>query len=347
MSGIREHFSNQARACRALGSPFTADLLEAAAERLDEHSAVGRTVLNWPGDPRADALGLRFAGSLHRLVLMGVAPELARTYPTGQRTIGTGALWSQVAEALAAHETALLGSLQSPPQTNEVARCAVLVGGFAAAAERTGRPLALLEIGASAGLNLHWDAYRYVLGGTRWGPEGASVQLEPEWRGASPTIGPVEVRHRLGCDQAPIDPSNHGDRLRLRSYIWPDQTARLARLDAALDHAARQQLRVEQADAADWVLACLARRPDGHASVLYHSIVWQYLLAATQRRIEDGLAEAGAAASADAPLAWLRMEPSSVVGKTELLLTTWPGGITERLAYADYHGRWVEWLGGE
>jgi hypothetical protein len=336
---VRQHFRNQATACLQLGSPFTALLLETAADRLDETSAVGRAILRWPGDPKADALALRFAGSLHALVLSGASPALARGY----RGADPDSLWPEVAAALVRHEPALLRFLDSPPQTNEVARCAVLLSGFLAIARATRRPLALLEIGASAGLNLHWDGYAYGLGDLSWGPASAPLRLAPEWRGPAPPQAAVEVRARQGCDRRPLDPGDPSDRLRLRAYVWADQAARLARLDAALDHAARHGTRIEQADAADWVETRLARRPAGLTTVLFHSIVWQYLPPATQQRIVAALAGAGAKAGAATPLAWLRMEPSSDSAHAELRLTLWPGGEEQLLADADFHGRWVSW----
>jgi hypothetical protein len=343
---VRQHFRNQAKACLELGSPFTATLLESAAERLDASGSVGRAILQWPGDPKADALALRFAGSLHALVLSGASPALAQAYPGGGAEPGRGTPWPAVAEALDRHGPALLRFLESPPQTNEVARSAVLLGGFLAIARQTGRPLALLEIGASAGLNLHWDGYAYDLGGAGWGAATAPVRLTPEWRGPVPALGAVDVRQRRGCDRRPVDPGDRRDRLRLRAYVWADQAARLARLDAALAYVARQGTRVEQADAADWVETQLAIRPDGLATVLYHSVVWQYLPAATQGRIAAALERAGGAARADTPLAWLRMEPAPRGGHAELRLTVWPGGREQRLAHADYHGRWVSWRAG-
>jgi hypothetical protein len=343
---VRQHFRHQARACRELGSPFTAMLLETAAERLDETSAPGKAVLGWRGDPKADALALRFAAGLHALVLSAAAPALARVYPGGDVTADPDILWSAAADALEAHAPAMLRFLESPPQTNEVARCAVLLGGFLVVARQTGMPVALLEIGASAGLNLHWDRYAYGLGEASWGPAAAPLRLEPEWRGPPPPLGPVAVRARRGCDRRPLDPSDAHDRLRLRAYVWADQAARLARLDAALEHAARHGTRVEQADAADWVEACLAARPAGLATVLYHSVVWQYLPPGTQRRIEAALARAGEVAREHTPLAWLRMEPGSDRSQSELRLTTWPGAREQLLAHADFHGRWVSWRAG-
>ena len=343
MQPVREHFRKQAEACLQLGSPFTARVLQLAADRLEDASAIGRTILGWQGDPKADALALRFAGSLHALVLSRASPALARVYPGGGAETEPDTLWQEVTDALDRHGPAILRFLESPPQTNEVARCAVLLGGFLTIARQTGGPLALLEIGASAGLNLHWDGYAYGLGEASWGPAAAPLRLEPEWRGPPPPFGPVAVRARRGCDRRPLDPSNPHDRLRLRSYVWADQKARLARLDAALDHAARHGTRVEQADAANWVEACLAARPAGLATVLFHSIVWQYLPRVTQQRIEAVLERAGSEAPENAPLAWLRMEPGPDGAHAELRLTIWPGGRDQLLADADYHGRWVSW----
>ena len=345
MHPVRQHFCDQADACLRLGSPFTALLLETAADRLDASDAVGGKVLAWPGDPKADALALRFAGSLHALVLSRTSPSLARVYPGAEVQTERDTLWSAVAEALDGHGSFVLRFLDSPPQTNEVARCAVLLGGFLTIARQTQRPLALLEIGASAGLNLHWDGYAYTLGETSWGPATAPLRLEPEWCGPRPVLGPVEVRARQGCDRRPLDAGGAQDRLRLRAYVWADQNTRLARLDAALDHVARHGTRVEQADAADWVEARLKLRPVGLTTVLFHSVVWQYLPAVTQQRIVVALERAGADASRDSPLAWLRMEPSPASSDAELRLTIWPGARERLLADADFHGRWISWRG--
>jgi hypothetical protein len=339
---VRDHFRKQAEACLQLGSPFTARVLQLAADRLDDTSAVGRAVLDWSGDPSAAALALRFAGSLHALVLSDTAPALARIYARADAAIDRATLWSAMADALDRHEATVLRFLESPPQTNEVARCGVLLGGFLAIARLTGRPLVLLEIGASAGLNLRWDDYGYDFGAASWGPRDGPLRLAPAWRGPLPMLGPVEVRARHGCDRRPLDPGSPSDRLRLRAYVWADQAARLARLEAALDHAARRGTRVEQADAADWVEARLALRHPGLTTVLFHSIVWQYLPPHTQQRIAAALERAGAAGP-DTPLAWLRMEPASDSAHAELRLTTWPHGREQLLADADFHGRWVSW----
>jgi hypothetical protein len=142
----------------------------------------------------------------------------------------------------------------------------------------------------------------------------------------------------------PIDPSDPDDRLRLQAYIWADQADRRRRLETALDLAAASNLRVERADAADWVEARFGEPAPGVASVLYHSIVWQYLPAAARGRIEVAIARAGEHATADAPFVWLRMEPAPDARHAELCLTLWPAGHERLLADADFHGRWVRWL---
>lgn len=341
---VRSHFRGQAAACARLGSPFTARLLDYLAECLDETGAVGRAILNWPGDPKADAVALRLAGGLHALVISGTAPSLAAVYPGGAQAETPATLRAAVMGALDAHADFIVDFLQRPPQTNEVGRSAVLLGGFLTIAAATGLPLRLLEIGASAGLNLHWDAYAYDLGSASWELADAPLRLTPAWQGPLPPLVPVEVRSRSGCDRAPIDPSDPEPRLRLLAYIWADQPERRHRLQTALRLAARTELRVEPADAADWVEARLTDPAPGEATVLFHSIVWQYLAAEKQRRIAAAIQRAGEQASANAPFAWLRMEPAPDSRHCELRLTLWPPGQDRLLAHADFHGRWIRWV---
>jgi hypothetical protein len=340
---VRSHFGAQAAACARLGSPFTAGLLELVAERLEEAGALGRAVLGWQGDPKADALALRVAAGLHALVLSGAAPELAAAYPGGARADDSLALGPALTRAFEIHGGAIADFLKRPPQTNEVGRSAVLLGGFLTVAAETGLPLRLLEIGASAGLNLIWDIYGYGLAGAAWGTD-APVRLRPEWQGTLPPLAAVAIADRRGCDRAPIDPRRPGDRLRLRAYVWADQAERGRLLEGALDLAIGRGVRVERADAAAWTEARLREPAPGVATVLYHSIVWQYLPADRQRRIAAAIGCAAGRATSAAPFAWLRMEPAPDTRHTELRLTLWPGGDERLLAHADYHGRWVRWL---
>lgn len=340
-------FRDQANYCRTLGSPFTGALLDLAAERLNAKASWTEAILNWPGDPRADALPLRLAGALHRAVLDGSDAKLAACYAAGEIAA------SDLDSALTRHAALLAQYLQSPPQTNDPQRSAVLLGGFLRLAQLwPGVPLQTCEIGASAGLNLSWDSYAYDFGGWQHGePQTAPLLLRCRWAGAQPPALRPRVVARAGCDVAPLDARNSTDRQRLLSYIWAGQPERLARVTLALDHAAACDIEIVRSAAADFLAARLQQRnaqkdkPSGF--VLYHSIVWQYIARDEQQRITATMQQAGATATAQAPLAWLRFEPGQARDGADLTLTVWDGSSPqareERLGAGDYHGRWMRW----
>ncbi|WP_372422203.1 DUF2332 domain-containing protein [Salinarimonas chemoclinalis] len=342
VDAIRAAFLRQADACRRLGSSFNADLCMLLSERLDDASAFGRRIGSWEGDPRADALALRAAGALHALARTRRVPALTNAYPPA--AFDAARLGDALAQALAREDAFLAGYLDSAPQTNEVKRSGAILGALLVVARETGLPLSLLEIGASAGLNLGLERYGYALDvGTR---EGASpVLVRCAWRGAHPDPAtPLAVIDRAGCDRNPLDPGDPADRERLFSYIWPDQPERLETTASALAVAAAASWRVARADAADWIEARLASAPwAGVTTVVFHTIVWQYLPAPVKARIEAALADAAGRARADAPLAHVAMEADDTPGSAALTLRLWPGGEMRALGRADFHGRWVEW----
>jgi hypothetical protein len=149
------------------------------------------------------------------------------------------------------------------------------------------------------------------------------------------------VAAREGCDQSPIEPLDEDGRLSLRAYLWPDMVERRARLDAALAIAARVPASVEAADLGEWLETRLAVPAPGRATVVYHSMVWQYVDAPSRDRMRAALWDASDGAGDDAPLAWLRLEPAGPVA--DLRLTWWPGGVEEVLATSGYHGTPVHW----
>lgn len=341
---VMEAFRKQILSCKRLGSPFTARVLDSAMEELGHGGNLEVLIGAWPGDPVRDALPLRIAGALHALVLSGTAPDLAVLYPPQGNGGDPTALRAAIAAAAAAHGAHFSSYLASPPQTNEVARSAALLGGFLEVAKRTGRPLRLLEIGASAGLNLLWDRYRYRLGAAEWGDPSSPVSISTAWAGSLPALdAPLRIASRAGCDRAPVALADTTQRLRLRSYVWADQHDRLARLDHAIALTRQSGLRVEQADAGEWVERQLSARGDGMATVLYHSVVWQYLSCEARARIIAAMESAGRRARPESPVAWLRLEAQTGSAKPDLSLTLWPGGATERLAAAHWHGAEVDW----
>jgi hypothetical protein len=223
----------------------------------------------------------------------------------------------------------------------------MLLGGFITIAAAAGRPLAILEVGASAGLNLMFDCYCYDFGGWRWGADGAAPTIAASWEGPRPPDVPLVVAERRGCDRHPLDLRDDEARRRLRSYVWADQKERLERVDAAIATALSfGPPAVDRVDAADWLEARLEEPRPGRVAVVVHSIVWQYLAEDTRARIADAIARRGAAAEAGGPpVAWLRMEPEPDAAQPGLRLTLWPGGQERLLGIGDYHGRRMSWFG--
>jgi hypothetical protein len=339
----------QAEGCREQGSLLYEALLSRAAADCEAGGPSWSVLEGHEDMPLGDALAIRFVGAVHRLVLQGRAPELARHYPSaGGRWRPGDDAWPAFRDVLEAHAAALRARLPAPVQTNEVGRAASLLGGFASIARETGLPLRLLEVGASAGLNLRFDHFRYESEGFAWGDPASPVRLGSVFEGEPPRLDGLSVAERIGCDAAPVDPGSEEGRLTLRGFLWPDQTARRARLDAALALAARVPAVLERADALAWVERRLVPTP-GTASVLYHSIVMQYLDPERRRGFAERVRAAGAAASGAAPVAWLCLEPAlGPDGKWEcrVWLTLWPGGERRVLATSSPHGPPVRWLAG-
>jgi hypothetical protein len=340
---IAANFHQQAEACVMLGSPFTALLCRLLADRLELDSHFAKRIGEWKGNAKDDALPLRAVGGLHALARSGRCPLLSTAYPP--HTAGPDTVWAGVEAAIESEDGFLAGYLDSPPQTNEVSRSNAILGGCLFIAERTRLPLQLFEIGSSAGLNLAFDRYRYDLGVGQWGASDAPVQIISRWDGDPPSLTtPLTIAGRAGCDRKPIDPRSSTDRERLLSYIWPDQFARLERIEAALALAAESQVHVERSDAADWLEKQLAvGGAPGRVRVVFNSAVWSYLPADTKDRLKTAIRNAGANAVADAPVAWLGVEPDEIDGSAAIRATIWPDGATHHLGRSDHHGRWARW----
>lgn len=334
----------QAHWCGELGSPLYARLLEAAARDARAHGPVAEVLAGHEDDPPGSALALRLMGSVHRLVLEGRAPGLAAHYPSAGGDAARPGAEAAFLDAVAANVAELRALVERPVQTNEVGRAAALAGGFLEVARATGLPLRCLELGASAGLNLRWDRFRYEARGSVWGPADSPVRL-CDFTGEVPPPFDVaaEVVERAGCDRAPVDPTIEEGRLTLTSYVWPDQVARLRLLKGAFAVAQEVPVTVERAAADAWLEGALSEARPGVATVVFHSIVMQYLEEEARARVAETLRAAGERATAEAPLAWLRMEPGA--DQAEVRLTLWPPGTERRVATSTYHGGAVRWLG--
>lgn len=333
---LAERLWFQAAACAGLGSPLYASLLEKAAADLGEEGDVWAVLAGFEGESEWSALALRLMGAVHRLVLLGELPALARHYPSTGGDGDAEAAWPHFKRALVERRADVRGLLARGCQTNEVGRSAALLGGFLEVAHRTGLPLRILELGASAGLNARWDRYRYESAAGSWGDPSSAVRFAGAFEVPPPLHRAAEVIERKACDLRPVDPTSEEGGLTLRSFIWADQLGRFALLDGAIEIAAEMPFAVERLDAASFLERELESDAPGVATVVYHSVFWQYVDEPGRRRILAAIERARARAGPRAPIHHLRMEPDE--GRFEVRLDG------EVVATALPHGTEVRWL---
>ncbi|WP_300375829.1 DUF2332 domain-containing protein [Henriciella sp.] len=343
-TAVPAHFREQADWCRTLGSPLTADLCLAFADDFEAGGIIASLTSDWPTNPRKDALALRLAGALHYAVLSGKAPELGREYPAQRADWSSARIWPHARAWLAANDGWVRQFIQSPPQTNETRRCIALLPGFLELAACHDMPMHLLELGASAGLNQNWDRYGYET--QSWSRAGSSdVVIRTDWQTDVPghlDASPA-VASRAACDLSPFDLSDPKQALRLKCYTWADQAERLERLDAAMRLAQETGIKVEKADALEWLGQKLEQRPQQGLTVIYHSVFLIYPPREVIGSIMSMIADAGASATEAAPIAWLCYESEALFGgdrqspKMLTRLQTWPGGEARILNSSNGH----------
>lgn len=339
---LAKAFAEQAESCQTLGSPFMARLMHLLVPLLGPGTKLGDYIRTWPGDIswRGDVVPLRLAGGLHYLILTGRARELAGVYPP--TNANDADLSGALAQVLQNQSDFLTDWMQSPPQTNEVRRSAAILPGLAAIAKAHPRPMELLELGASAGLNLCADQFCLHASGITLGDPASGVQLRPDWTGAAPPDAQIEIARRAGVDLTPIDATDPDQLMRLLSFLWPDQPHRADLTRAAAQAVTGAGLSVDKGDAADWLDSRLRSRKPGRTCVVFHTIAFQYFPKASQDRIADMMERGGGQATAESPLAWLAMEADGTSPGAALTLRLWPGDLRLVLGRADFHGRWVD-----
>ena len=197
----------QSVACGYVGSPLYEDLLARAAEDYERGGPTLRVLAGHEDDPKDSALALRLMGAVHRLVLDGRAPALARRYAAGDGDDErTWEAFRATLEERADELRPLVGRPGADQRGGALRRAASGLPRRRRSAP--GMPLRMLEVGASAGLNLRWDRYRYEADGFAWGPPtrrcGSSSSSSARRR--MPPIA-VDVAERRGCDAAPSTPA--------------------------------------------------------------------------------------------------------------------------------------------
>jgi hypothetical protein len=303
---------DQANWAAKLGSPMYEELLRRMAE--DVRAGGPCLAALEPHMPRSRMLApLLLLAAIHRMVLEGQLPEAALFYPTVGGQTDEDALWPHLLKAVPR------AVLPVCVQTNEVERSRALLPGFLEVVRQTGLPLRLLEIGASAGLNLRWDRFPFL-----------------------DVPATVRVAERRGCDLNPIDPALDESRAAMLCFVWPDQLGRLQKLAQVIEIARSVPAPVDRCDAVDWLRIHLEEPQSGLATTVFHSILMPYLTEENRENLRRLIEDAGGRATADAPLAWLSMEPGA--GQAEVHLTMWPRGERRLVAQAGFHGRDVKVL---
>ncbi len=288
---------------------------------------------DWADAPTSAIVQLRLLAGIQRLVLTGRAPQLARYYPNLGGTASPERAWPDFEPVLRAQVEELRAALEIAPQTNEPGRSVPLLVGLFDAVRRSGlAAVRLLEVGASAGLNLLVD--RFFIAGDGWshGPADSPLRLPDAVVGS---VSPVRfsVVGRRGCDLAPIDAASADGRLRLTSFVWPHDQHRYERLRAALEVAATCPVTVDRARAADWLADQLAAPPEPDVlTVVWHSISRQYWPTSEVATVDALLAEAGIRM----PIAHIAMEsPILAADPASDLRGYQPPRLTVQLAVPD------------
>ncbi len=300
-----------------------------------------------PGQPAPNML----LGAVHLLLLQGAAHPLAAFYPSvSSAAQPSGDPLPAFRDFCRAHSDAIKQVLATRlTQTNEIRRCAYLLPTFARIARQSGGlPLALVEIGASAGLNLHWDRYSYDYGnGTIYGAPQSQVRLKSAFRGAlRPSLPSTElpVAFRIGIDINPLNACDPETVQWLRALVWPEDSERAQALRLALELACADPPPLVAGDVFAVLPEVLARVPAETALCLYHThVIYQFTPADRERLV--------ALIAADATQRDLYYVACEGVGREHprLELTTFRGGAasTTLLATTTGHANWIEWLAPE
>jgi hypothetical protein len=314
------------------------DRLAARYRRFGEAEARGHSPLyealaeGVAGDPAV----LRFIAALppdkQQPNLLFAAVRHVAGAPADWPAFRTGLLdhMDQVRAVMLAHRT----------QTNEPARCAVLLPVLASLPQ----PLALLEVGASAGLCLLPDRYGYDYGDRRLGVGPPVFQCRGS-RSMPRSDAIPTVAWRAGLDLNPIDPRDDAQAAWLETLVWPDQPHRLANLRAALAIARRDPPPLVQGDLRTGLRALAAAAPSHARLVVFHTAVLGYLP-------DPGERAAFAATVRSLGATWISNEvPGVFPDMAAKVPVVRPAGAFllavdgEPVAWTDPHGAWVEWFG--
>ncbi len=346
---LAAHFNSYALKVYADNSPLYARLAAGAAEDVELLTLANHAPL---GQPVANLL----FGAVHYLLLKGTPHSLAAFYPDlSTHPIQDREPYPEFRAFCLEHAATIEHLLTTHRvQTNEVRRCACLLPAFELVARRTGRrPLFLVEIGPSAGLNLLWDDYGYAYSSGREGwrycgnldsPVQLSCTLRGDFLPPLPETMP-QVGDRIGIDLSPIDVRDTEAIDWLRALLWPEQKHRAELFERAVQVAKAHPPRLIAGDAVELLPGILANVPRDAVPVLFHS----FAITQFSTEMRALLSEQFLAASRERPLYRLSIEWPREVELPQLSVSAYNQGMVaeQQLAQCDQHGAWLEWLGIE
>lgn len=197
----------QSQLCRDNGSPTYSAIIDALVRRLGGDDPAVMLLRNDPRPPLQSALYLRLLGAVHRIALSRPDCPLRRYFPSAGGRADPLAAVEAFFPVVAAHVAVLAVDMRTDVQTNEVGRSAPLSAAMNYLTAAAGLPLRLLEVGASAGLNLWMDRYFVQAGAAGWGPPDSPVRLTGHFTSGQPPATAMTVVDRRGCDLNPLDPT--------------------------------------------------------------------------------------------------------------------------------------------
>jgi len=281
------------------------------------------------------------------LLLGGVEHELSEHYPilAGGVEPKTAA-FPRFRDFCLTHRDAILQLVRTRwIQTCVVRRCVCLLPSFARIFLDTRQPLALLEVGPAAGLNLLWDRYRYdYRRGPEWGDPSSELLLDTEKRGSTPLPelpDSIEVAWRTGVDLHPVDITDDDQVCWLRALIFPEHVERHAQLAAAIRIARDHRPHLVEGDAVERLPELLEQAPRDAALVVFATMTLYQFPRDAVRSFFRLLVKHGE----KRPLFFLSME-GTAVGDVELQLTRYADGDrdTRKLAVSNGHAHWIDWV---
>ncbi|MGJ8635101.1 MAG: DUF2332 domain-containing protein [Luteolibacter sp.] len=241
-------------------------------------------------------------------------------------------------------------------QTNEVRRSAYLFPSITYATRYfQGRPLALVEIGTSAGLNLLWDKYSYSYGDLETlGDAESPVLISSDFRGAIPDClyEPFpEISHRIGLDLNIVDTRDSDEAAWLRALVWPEHRERRAILDASMQHRSGVELDLREGNGFSMITDLVSEIPERSVVCIYHTHVANQISPETQEMFLSELAELGR--DRDLIHIFNNIHPnlysptdSLDLSAFNLYLSIYKNGGAKGvpLATTDGHAKWFDWL---